>query len=123
MKPIMPLETVIFCQCSRTGSFLLEEVDGLWRPSALAVMEGFSPMRQLLDEMEPVITEFSTLTYIISDRDTLHLYHAWTERERMPHKGGKFEWFDMFNFPEDLHESIDWIFDSSHFLETILDPA
>jgi len=121
------IDTTVVVQSSKTGRFLLHQKDELWQFTVHDCVEEFSPLRDMIEKMKLILNnnrvDDLTFTYIMTKQSNFHLYHVWVPGEPL----GKnvctpYEWRSLFNFPADLHYTVDWAVQSGHFMETILRP-
>ena len=121
------LDTSIAIQSRDTGRFLLNKNSNQWGFALWEYMDGFSPLKDMIDKMKVVLDKPDAdelmFTYIMTKQATFHFYHVWTDGEPLSkYPAGHYEWRALFDFPADLHYTVDWAVESNHFMETILKP-
>lgn len=121
------LDTSIAIQSRDTGRFLLHKNNSKWGLALWDNMDGFSPLADMIRKMNVILgrkdAEEMFFTYIMTKQSAFHLYHVWVDGE--PLSGPdmvNYEWHSLFDFPADLHYTVNWAVTSNHFMETILKP-
>lgn len=62
-------------------------------------------------------------TYIMTKQPNFHFYHVWVDGEPLSKNvAAPYKWCALFDFPAELHYTVDWAVQSNHFMETILKP-
>lgn len=121
------LDTTIVIQSRDTGRFLLHKGNGQWEFALWEYVDSFSPLKDMIAKMGTILgsktPQDPMFTYIMTKQSTFHLYHVWVEKEPLsPYAAGHYEWRALFDFPADLHYTVDWSVESQHFMETIIRP-
>lgn len=117
-------QTTVALQSTLSGRFFLQRKESLWQLGSSREVEIFTPITDILDELESSLDiKISSLTCISTSRKNFHLFHSWVEVENAPPPSVEGGWYSLFDFPKgDFHHTVDWILENDHFLQEIISP-